>query len=139
MKNAKNLFILIFALFAIAACTNLERILVFPNGTWNVDSLVVETYIGSNTIVQNDTTLNDGTIFFDKENIGSYTDSNGDTGTFSWSYDKETEVLTLVENGDSLFFDVIETKFNAQKLRSEKITRVLGIEYRNIRTMEISR
>jgi hypothetical protein len=138
MKNAKNLIILVITLTTIAACTNLERILVFPTGTWNVDQLVKETYI-SGLGVQNDTTVNDGTITFDKDKTGSYADANGDTGTFSWAYDKEAEVLTVVENGDSLFYDVIENKFNSQTLRSDKITKVLGVEYRNIRTVSISR
>ena len=138
MKNAKNLIILLVTLTTIAACTNLERILVFPNGTWNVDQLVKETYI-SGLGVQNDTTANDGTMTFDNDKTGSYEDANGDTGTFTWSYDKEAEVLTVVENSDSLFYDVIETKFNSQTLRSEKITKVLGVEYKNIRTVSISR
>lgn len=140
MKNVKNLFILLLAAFTIAACTNLEKILVFPKGTWNVDQRTKTVFIaGILSPLQTDSTTNDGTITFDKEKTGFYVEDDGDTGAFTWSYDKDTEVLTWVEDGDSLFYDVVESEFNAQNLRYEKITKVLGIEYKDIRTLKISR
>ncbi len=140
MKNVKNLLILIAVAFTFAACTNLEKILIFQDGIWNVDQRTNEVYVsGILNVSQTDTLKDDGTIIFNKNLTGSYTEGDGDTGTFTWAYDKEAEVLTVVEDGDSLFYDVIDTEFKAQKLRSETVTKVLGIEYRDVRTLEITR
>ncbi len=138
MKIFKTIFLVVLAASIFAACTpDLDKILIKQDGVWNVDKWTTETYTDGVLIDSLTTVETGGSYTFNEDMTGSFIDADGETGTFSWSYNADLEALTMVDDSFPfpIIFDVVEYTKNSQTLRWEF---ELGTD-KDVTTVELSR
>ena len=127
MKLFKAFAFTLIAAFALSSCNNVEKILPKKDGLWNVKNIHQVTTVDG--MVQQDTMMADqGTMMFNSDGTGVTTDNNGNTNEFTWSYDKDADVVSVTQ--DSLTFEnnVLESSSKMQQWQSTlTITIDLGI------------
>jgi hypothetical protein len=139
MKTLKTIFLVVLAATMFAACTaDFDKIIVKQDGTWNVAKSTTESYTNG-VLDSTEVTENDGTITFKDDMTGSYVDSDGTTGNFTWAFNEELETITITEDSFPLTFDILESSNNAQTLQTEIAFEFFGVEIKTVNTIELER
>lgn len=137
MKLVKLFSLAIVMVVAVSSCNKVEKILPKQDGTWTIKSQVSREY-ESDSLVSTDTETNVGTIFFDKEGTGTFTDADTTTA-FTWSVNDDGDVVTICQSFAGINFcidnTVVESSKDAQSWTS---TQVDGT-YRSETDMELER
>ncbi|MEL7532556.1 MAG: hypothetical protein AAFN10_14660, partial [Bacteroidota bacterium] len=107
-KNRNVLLAFLAAVLVLTACQNLEKILPKNTGTWNAVSGSV-TVLEDGVAITTDSTVSvtGVTYQFNDDGSGEYTE-DGQTSSFTWSYDEENEQITTTESGTSITYDVLD-------------------------------
>jgi hypothetical protein len=141
--NFRTTFGLFLIVLGLSSCVgNLDFVLPFQDGTWDVDKYIAVTEVNNDTIA-NLTYDNVGTILFEKDGTGTADISvPGNTLTdqeITWSFDKDEAVLTIDwQDGDDPWeFDVITSEMRYMQLRRTETKTIFGVPNTNIRELQL--
>ena len=140
MTKKRNAILgLLAAVLVLAACQNLEKILPANTGTWNAVSGSVSIIEDGTVLVSDSTVSVSGTSFqFNEDGTGSYTE-DGQTSTFTWSYDADSEQITTTESGESITYDVLDYTKNTMTIFFPFEIDFLGLILRTETTLNLER
>lgn len=116
MKKVLSILVSILAVtLLLASCSkSTEKILTKKNGKWDI----IETYNNTyNGVAQEPATIT-STITFDDKTF-TYTDFYNNIATGSWSASKD-KVTLIVNGGDAVILDIVESKKNSQEWKNER-------------------
>ena len=97
-------------------------------GTWNANSIVVQTYL-DNVLQGSDTTTTGSIEFADNGNFTS-TDENGDTSTGTYTYNSSSRLLTVISGSDTSNLNVTNLTANDLHLTGDDTEDVGGYTVR---------
>ncbi|MFK7926494.1 MAG: lipocalin family protein [Bacteroidia bacterium] len=117
MKTINVFFLFLATVLVLSACQSLETILPKNDGSWNLVKETINEYEdGVQTLTDSVTTFATPDVYtFNEDGTGTYTD-DGATQSFNWTYNADTEILSLDVDGITLDFEVREWTKNDMKL-----------------------
>lgn len=134
MKNLKTILFAFAAVLVFTSCNNVEKILP-KGGTWTISEEVNKEY--EDGVLTGETSeSNTGTFTFNDDNTGTY-DVDGDTGSFTWSYSKDNETVTITENGLGITYDVLESSKDEQKWFTSVEIEIFGVTAKTEQTLTL--
>lgn len=128
MKNFKVFAFALVAAFAIVSCSNVEKILPKKDGLWQGTSVNTKSYVDGTLASEETQTDSLGTTMFSDDGTGEFFAFDGTSdGTFTWSFDKDNDQVTITQDGFSIVFDVLESEKNSQTWFTSIEAEFLGI------------
>lgn len=113
MKSIKLIASTLILTAALTSCNKVEKILPKQDGTWTIKSQTTREY-DNGTLVSTETETNAGTVFFDKEGTGSWTDADT-TLPFTWTVNSDGDVVTICQSFLGIQFCIPNTVVESSK------------------------
>ena len=106
-------------------------------GTWNVNSIVTQTYLNG-ALQGNDTTTAGSFQFADNGDFIS-TDDTGDTTNGTYTYNSSSKVLTVISDSDTTNVNVTNLTANNLHFTEDETESVGGFTVRIVSDADLSR
>ena len=140
MKKLNLILVMLVVAGVFTACCNVEKVLPKKEGDWKVTNATTSVFVDGQAQTTDSTSTPDEDVIyhFDEGGTGSYQEGS-QSSDFAWSYNKDTEQITITQDGFAQVYDVLDCGKKAMQLFFTFEIEFFGITTRTETTFDMER